>query len=166
MPDTPATSAPAAPRKKQSIVARLLLFFAGAGVNYLLISTPLKYLTHHHPTWPGMVNAGLSLGVSATFFFFWNYFVNFRTGSRKRDALVRYLIAAVALWALSSLALGALTRIDLHPYIELGIRQWKLNRDVIATQFCLGGFKFLLYHLWAFPPAKQGSREAEENAEV
>jgi hypothetical protein len=155
------TPSPAAPRKKQSVAARLLLFFAGAGVNYLLISTPLEYLRNHYPSLPDMVNAGLSLGVSATFFFFWNYFVNFRTGSRKRDALARYVVAAAGLWALSSLTLGLFNHIDLHPHIYLdlrhfiGVRPFNINRDVVATQFFLGGFKFLIYHYWAFPAHKE-----------
>ncbi len=137
---------------KQSMGLRFLLFLAGAVLNYLLISTPLDYLKHHHPAMPDFVKVCLSVLVSTTFFFFWNYFVNFRTGSPKRHALARYLVAAGSLLLLSALTLWALNGIDKYPfYYPFG---FKLNRDVVATQFCLGGFKFLIYHYWAFPAHK------------
>lgn len=151
MPDS------AVPSRKQSIGLRLLLFLAGAVLNYLLISTPLKFLKHHHPGWPDMVTTGLSVIVGMTFFFFWNYFVNFRTGSRKRDAFTRYVIAAAALGGLQWLVLWAFTHLDRNPYVYLdphhllGLASININRDVVAAQFCLGGFKFLIYHYWAFP---------------
>lgn len=144
------TTRAAAPRK-QSVSLRFALFLVGGVVNYLLISAPLAYLKHHHPAMPEFVKVGLSVTVSTTFFFFWNYFINFRTGSRKRDALVRYLIAAGSLWALQWLILWALNGIDEHPLLWA----FKINRDVVATQFCLGGFKFLIYHYWAFPAHKE-----------
>ena len=156
-----ATTGGAEPRRKQSVWMRLLWFAAGGVVNYLLISTPLKYLKLHHPSWPDMVNTGLSASVGTAFFFFWNYFVNFRTGSRKRDALTRYIIAVSALGALQWLSLWAFTHIDTHPYIHLdllhfiGVPLLNINRDVVAMQFCLGGFKFLIYHFWAFPAHKE-----------
>ena len=149
------------PPKKQSVTSRFLWFIAGAGVNYLLISTPFKYLRTHTDL-PIIAISACSLAISTIFFFFWNYFVNFRTDSRKRDAFARYLIAVGIMWALSTLTLTALKKIDLHYHLSIG--KFPLDLDIIATQFCLGGFKFLLYHMWAFPPAKQGSREAEENA--
>ena len=66
MTDSPTTTlAPAAPRKKQSVGMRLVWFFAGAGVSYLLISTPLEYLTKHHPGWPGALTSGLSVELKA-----------------------------------------------------------------------------------------------------
>ena len=141
--------------RKQSIAIRFLLFLAGAVLNYLLISTPLKYLKHHHSDWPDMLNTGLSVTVGTTFFFFWNYFVNFRTGSRKRDALTRYLIAAAALGGLQWLTLWAFTHIDRHPLVYLELLHFNINRDVAAAQFLLGGFKFLIYHYWAFPAHKE-----------
>ena len=145
-------------QKKQSIGTRFLWFLAGAGVNYLLISTPFKYL-RLHTTLPIIAISALSLAVSTIFFFFWNYFVNFRTDSRKRDALFRYLIAVACLWALSTLTLTALKKMDFH--LSFSIGRFPLDLDIIATQFCLGGFKFMIYHKWAFPAEKQ----AEENAE-
>ena len=75
-------------KPRQTLRQRLLWFFVGAGVNYLLIATPFKYLKQNTelPVW-GI--AACSMGVSTTFFFLWNYFVNFRTDSRKRDAFAR-----------------------------------------------------------------------------
>jgi len=148
------TAADSSP-KKQSIGVRFALFLLGAVVNYLLISTPLAYLKHHHPGMPEALKVALSVSVSAAFFFFWNYFVNFRTGSRKRDALARYLIAAGSLLALQYLVLWLLNGADKHPFVHLVIN---INRDVVATQLCLGGFKFLIYHYWAFPAHKEPSR--------
>ena len=142
---------------KQSIGVRFLLFLAGAVLNYLLISTPLKYLKHNHPGLPDMVTTGLSVIVGMSFFFLWNYFVNFRTGSRKRDALVRYIIAAATLGGLQWLVLWTFTHLDKNPYVYLGALHFiglsalHINRDVVAAQLCLGGFKFLVYHYWAFP---------------
>jgi len=112
---------PSSPR--QHIAMRFFLFMVGAGVNYLLISIPFKYLKTHHPDLPDFIKSGASIAVSSVFFFFWNYFVNFRTS---------YL--------------------DPKPYFLL--LRHSLNRDIIATQFCLGGFKFLIYHFWAFPAGK------------
>lgn len=144
---------PDATREKQSVWMRVLWFGVGAGVSYLLISTPLAYLTKHHPEWPDIMKSGLSVGVGSTFFFFWNYFVNFRTGSSKRDALARYVAAVALLWALQSLALWLFKSIDKQPFVHLlGLN---INRDVVATQFSLGGFKFLIYHFWAFPAHKE-----------
>ena len=98
----PATSS--APPKKQSTAVRFAWFLAGAGVNYLLIATPFKYL-RTHTALPIIAISACSLAVSACFFFFWNYFVNFRTDSRKRDALRRYIIAVIGMWILSTLTL-------------------------------------------------------------
>jgi len=144
---------PTAPPKKQSTAVRFAWFLAGAGVNYLLISTPFKYL-RTHTALPIIAISACSLAVSACFFFFWNYFVNFRTDSRKRDALIRYIIAVIGMWILSTLTLTALKHFNAHLHLDIG--KYPLDLDIIATQFCLGGFKFLIYHYWAFPA--QGSK--------
>ena len=79
---------PAAPpemSRHQQLRSRIFWFLAGATLNYLLISTPFKFLRSNTdlPLW---AISACSLGVSTSFFFLWNYFVNFRTNSRKRDA--------------------------------------------------------------------------------
>lgn len=134
--------------KKQSLGSRFFWFLCGAGVNYLLIATPFKYL-RTHTALPIVAVSACSLAISTTFFFFWNYFVNFRTDSRKRDAFARYLTAVICMWVLSTLTLTFLKSIDFHHHLSIG--KYPLDLDIIATQFCLGGFKFLLYHFWAFP---------------
>jgi hypothetical protein len=131
---------------------RLFWFMAGAGVNYLLIATPFHWLKNHTslPTW---VIAGCSMGVSAAFFFLWNYFINFRTHVRKRDALPRYLAAVICMWALSSTLLTLLKYKDWH--FSFAVGHFPLDLDVVATQFFLSGLKFLLYHKWVFPVPKK-----------
>src|SRR5262245_28795753 len=90
-----------AAKPRKTILRRVILFLVGGGVNYLLISTPFKYLTAN-TTLPVWGISACSIGVSTTFFFLWNYFVGFRTDSRKRDAFARYLVAVIVLWAMSS----------------------------------------------------------------
>ncbi len=142
-----ASSAPA----RQQLRSRLIWFLAGSGVNYLLISTPFKWLRANTdlPLW---AVAACSLGISTTFFFTWNYFVNFRTDSRKRDALARYLTAVALMWVLSSTTLTLLKHFDMRMAFSLG--RFPLDLDIVATQFFLSGLKFVLYHKWAFPVAK------------
>lgn len=132
--------------------SRIVWFIAGAAVNYLLIATPFKWLRTHTglPIW---AVAACSLAVSTTFFFAWNYFINFRTDSRKRDALARYLTAVACMWALSSITLTILKHYDAKMALNLG--RIPLDLDIIATQFFLSGLKFFLYHIWVFPLPKE-----------
>lgn len=135
-------------RKKQVLRSRLFWFFGGSVVNYLLISIPFKWLRAH----TGLSieqTAAAAMATSASFFFCWNYFVNFRTDSRKRDALWRYVTAVCLMWALSSTLLAFLKRYNANMHFELG--RFALDLDVIATQFFLAGIKFPIYHFWAFP---------------
>ena len=132
---------------------RFLWFLAGAGVNYLLIATPFKYLKAHTglPIW---AIAPCAMAVSASFFFAWNYFINFRTDSRKRDALRRYLTAVFCMWLLSSALLTGLKHFDAH--MTFSLAHFPLDLDIVATQFFLSGLKFMLYHKWVFPLPKEG----------
>jgi hypothetical protein len=93
------------------------------------------------------------VGISTTFFFLWNYFINFRGDSRKRDALLRYVIAVVAMWAISTTLLTLLKHFDFRLALSLG--KFPIDLDIVATQFFIGGFKFLVYHRWVFPLPKQ-----------
>ena len=133
---------------------RFFWFLAGSGLNYLLIATPFKWLKTNTDL-SNWTIAACSMAVSATFFFLWNYFINFRTHSRKRDALPRYLGAVVCMWALSSTLLAMLKRHDLHHSFSIG--RFPLDLDVVATQFFLSGLKFFLYHKWVFPVPKEDS---------
>jgi putative flippase GtrA len=141
-------------KQRQSTARRLMWFLAGSGVNYLLISTPFNYLRTHTGL-SILAVAACSLAISTTFFFFWNYFVNFRTTSRKRDAFRRYIMAVTLMWILSTLTLTALKHLNAHLSLQLG--SIPLDLDIIATQLFLGGFKFLLYHFWAFPRVKRSA---------
>lgn len=135
-------------RQKQALRSRLLWFLGGSGVNYLLISLPFKWLRAN----TGLTieqTAAAAMATSALFFFCWNYFVNFRTDSRKRDALWRYITAVCLMWALSSTLLAFLKRYNANMHFDLG--RFALDLDVIATQFFLAGIKFPIYHFWAFP---------------
>jgi putative flippase GtrA len=142
------------PRNRQALRTRFFWFVAGAGVNYLLISIPFKWLKTHTtlPTWG---TAACSLAVSSTFFFVWNYFINFRTDSRKRDALPRYIAAVAFMWMLSTGLLTLLKSHDFHFSVSLG--HFPIDLDIVATQFFLAGLKFFLYHKWVFPLPKEPS---------
>lgn len=137
--------------------SRVVWFLAGAVVNYLLIATPFKWLRTHTelPIW---AVSACSLAVSTTFFFAWNYFINFRTDSRKRDAFARYLTAVICMWALSSTTLTILKHFDARMALNLG--KIPLDLDIIATQLFLSWFKFILYHTWVFPLPKESRSEA------
>lgn len=145
-PPVPATAD--AEKRKQTLRSRIFWFFAGAVVNYLFIATPFKYLKTHTGLSVPVISA-CSIGLSTTFFFFWNYFVNFRSDSRRRDALARYVVAVLAMWATSSTVLTVLKSVNFHLALNLG--RIPIDLDIVATQFFIGGFKFLLYHRWVFP---------------
>ena len=145
-------------KPRQALRMRFFWFIAGSGVNYLLISTPFKWLKAHTEL-STLAISGCSMGVSSTFFFLWNYFINFRTHSRKRDALPRYLAAVGCMWALSS---GLLTLLKYHNWhFSLSVGHFPLDLDVVATQFFLSGLKFFLYHKWVFPVPKDDVAIAE-----
>jgi hypothetical protein len=145
-----ATPEPAPAR--QAVRTRFFWFLAGSGVNYLLISLPFKWLQNNTQLTKFEI-AACSMAVSATVFFVWNYFVNFRTDVRKRNVLPRYILAVCIMWVLSSLTLGALKEHNFHHAVSLG--KFPLDLDVIATQFFLAGLKFFLYHKWVFPLPKE-----------
>jgi putative flippase GtrA len=140
------------PKRRQKVRARFFWFLAGAGVNYLLILTPFKWLKAHTGL-PLLAITACSIGVSASFFFLWNYFINFRGDSRKRDALPRYLCAVLLMFALSTSLLFLLKLHDSHMAFSIG--KFALDLDIVATQFFLSGLKFFLYHKWVFPLPKE-----------
>lgn len=146
-------NAPPAPTQSQRVLrTRFIWFLAGSGVNYLLISLPFKWL-QAHTDFTKFEIAACSMAVSTSIFFVWNYFVNFRTDVRKRDALPRYMLAVGIMWLLSSTTLTLLKSHDFHHALSLG--RFPLDLDIIATQFFLSGLKFFLYHKWVFPLPKE-----------
>jgi hypothetical protein len=143
---------PAPPPNRQALQTRFFWFLAGSGVNYLLISTPFKWL-HAYTALPVWVVSGCSVAVGTSFFFVWNYFVNFRTDVRKRDALPRYIVAVVIMWLVQSGILTALKHYNFQLAFSIG--RFPLDLDIIATQFLPSGLKFYLYHKWVFPLPKE-----------
>jgi hypothetical protein len=153
---------PAKPRK--AIYRRIFWFLVGAGVNYILIAMPYKYLTANNPTMSDWLKAAFSLGVSTCVFFPWNYFVNFRTDVRKRHAFPRFLTVVLINYTISVTLLRAFKGVEAG--LSLRIGNHDLDLDVITMQLCLGWLKFLFYHKWAFPVAKEtnGSPDAPDKA--
>lgn len=137
---------------RQALRMRFFWFLAGAGLNYLLISTPFKWL-QANTALPIPALAACSVGVATTFFFFWNYFINFRTDRRKRDALPRYVSAVACMWLLSTTLLSILKHYNAQMAFNVG--RFPLDLDIVATQFFLAGLKFFLYHKWVFPVPKE-----------
>lgn len=148
----PAQAAAAPAGRRQALRSRVFWFMAGAAVNYLFIATPFKYLRAHTEL-PLTAVSACSVGISSAFFFAWNYFINFRTDSRRRDALARYVVAVVGLWLLSSSLLATLKHFDFHFAFSLG-HGFPIDLDIVATQFFIAGFKFFVYHRWVFPLGK------------
>ena len=136
---------------RQALRSRIFWFIAGASLNYALIKAPFTYLQHHtaFPVWAISI---CSLAVSSSFFFLWNYFINFRTDSRRRDALARYIVAVIAMLLLSSVTLTLLKTFNFHMALTLG--KFPIDLDIVATQFFLSGLKFFVYHRWVFPIRK------------
>lgn len=141
-------------KRQQALRSRIFWFLAGAVVNYLFIATPFKYLKTHTGLSVSVISA-CSVGLSSTFFFGWNYFINFRTDSRRRDALARYVAAVVVMWMLSSATLSFLKHFDFRFAFSVAHR-FPIDLDIVATQFFIAGFKFFVYHRWVFPLSKTG----------
>jgi hypothetical protein len=139
--------------KKQSTWSRMFWFGVGAGGKYFLILIPFNYLKAH-TSLSTIVISGASLAVSTTFFFFWNYFLNFRTDSGTGEALARYLAAASFMWLISTLTLSFFKALNLCSGFKIGT--YPVDIDIISLQVCLSGVKFLLYHKWVFPAEKAG----------
>lgn len=139
---------------RQALRMRFFWFVAGSGVNYLLISTPFNWLKVH-TSLPEFAISACSVAVGTVFFFIWNYFINFRTDIRKRDALPRYILAVGCMWLVSSGILTLLKHYHFQAALKLG--GFPIDLDIVATQFLPSGLKFLLYHKWVFPVPKDPS---------
>lgn len=155
-----AHSTPVVSKRKQQLRSRIFWFLAGAAVNYTLIVVPFKWL-QHHTALPIFAISAASVGVGVSFFFAWNYFVNFRTDSRKRDALARYITAVGIMWVLSATILTIFKHFDAHMSFTL-LGRLPIDLDIVATQFFLAGIKFCLYHKWVFPLPKEESTATPE----
>jgi putative flippase GtrA len=144
----PAAPDLAAADRRRHLRSRVFWFLAGGGISYLLIAMPFAFLEARTalPVW---ALSACSIGVSTSFFFLWNFFVNFRTDARTRDALPRYLAAVGLVWLLSSTTLTVLKHVDAELGVHLGTLP--LDLDILGTQVILSGLKFVLYHKWVFP---------------
>ncbi|HEY3898227.1 MAG TPA: GtrA family protein [Chthoniobacter sp.] len=147
------------PQSRQALRTRFFWFVAGAGVNYLLISTPFKWLKAHTAL-PEFAIPACSVAVGATFFFVWNYFINFRTALRKRDALPRYIVAVCCMWLVQTGILYALKHFHFQAALHLG--RFPIDLDIVATQFLPSGLKFFLYHKWVFPVPKESAAHSQQ----
>ena len=135
-------------KSPQQLRWRALWFAVGAILNYLLIATPFRWLTLH-TTLPVWAISACSVGVATAFFFVWNFFVNFKTASRVRTVLPRYVATVTAMWLVSTAVLTALKQFDAG--LSLAVGPLSLDADVVGTQVALAGVKFVLYHKWVFP---------------
>jgi hypothetical protein len=149
-------------KRRKAVLTRVFWFLIGGVVNYILIATPFNYLTRH-TTLPDGVKVACSLAVSAAFFFPWNYFVNFRTGARKRDAFPRFLATYLTFFAISTVLLTSFKKIK--GGFTVMIWGHNLDLDIITMQLCMGWVKFLVYHKWAFPAPKAPATSANPNAQ-
>ena len=139
----------------------------GAAFALLLVSRRLRreLPAHRHavqvaatrtPSCRSGPSSACSIGVSASFFFLWNYFINFRTDRRKRDAC-RATSRAVALHV------GALLR-HAHSRSSTSTRtspsasaaSRSISTSSPRSSF-LAGLKFFLYHKWVFPLPAAGA---------
>lgn len=154
---------PISKTRRQQLRSRVFWFLAGATVNYLLISTPFNYLRAHTKL-PTLAVSACSIGVGTLFFFLWNYFINFRTDARKRDALARYVLAVICMWLLSTATLTVLKSFNAR--LSFSIGRFPLDLDIVATQFFLSGLKFFLYHVWVFPLPKGGRTSTAEEIDA
>ena len=152
------------PKQKQQLRSRIFWFLAGAAVNYTLIAVPFGWLQRNTDL-PIPAISAISVGVGVSFFFAWNYFVNFKTDSRKRDALVRYISAVALMWVLSATTLSTLKHFDAKMAFTL-FGLLKIDLDIVATQFFLAGIKFFLYHKWVFPLPKEEVVETRESLQA
>jgi putative flippase GtrA len=139
-------------KSRQSLRQRVLLFvFAGPVLNYLLIAGSYNVFSRYQL--PLAAVSACSVGVSSIVFFFWNYFLNFRTDSRKRHAFGRYVVAVIVLWAVTSAILYGFKTFNAN--MKFSVWRFSLDLDVVATQACFGWIKFLVYRHWVFPAQKE-----------
>lgn len=131
-------------KAKQSVVERMIWFVVGgagsAGMNTLLTQT-----FDHTLHWRTGPSLAVSFGIMTVFFFFWNYFINFRTSAVWKDCLWRYLLAVAICYGLNVL-------ISFSAIKKFGAEK-SFSRFLIITAVLsvTGGVKFLLYHFWVFP---------------
>ena len=78
-----------------------------------------------------------SLATSTTLLFIWNYFVNFRSSLRKREALPRYLAAVGFMYVLQSITLTLLKHHNAH--LSLSLFGHPLDLDILGSQALLAG---------------------------
>ncbi len=121
---------------------RIFWFLVGGCVSFVLNAGSYK-LFYFHLGWHHSVAYLCSLGLTMLFFFFWNYFLNFRTDTCWRGAAWKYVVSQVVMFSLNYAIVGLAYR--------WGVGKWWLN--ILVTPFFLTPLKFTLYHKWVFPKA-------------
>jgi putative flippase GtrA len=139
-PDSPVVTPPV----RQPLQWRLFLFVVGGLLSTGLNAGPF-WLMREVLHWPQAMAYALSLTLVTIVFAIWNYFINFRTDRSLRECTARYL-ACVGLCS-------ALNYLIVISGLKAWADGWLL---IIATvQIGMGGVKFLLYHFWVYPRARQ-----------
>jgi putative flippase GtrA len=128
------------PRKIPKVLLRRIFWFlCGGVVGFGLNAGPFALLHRHLPD-----NAAYaaSLAVATVVFFFWNYFVNFRTPAAWHACAWRYL-AAVGVMYLLNFLLTTRVGFAMFPKQKYGV--------IAVVPALLSSVKFVLYNFWAFP---------------
>jgi putative flippase GtrA len=139
------------PKPKQPLVARLR-FFALGGVGSAFTNFSILYAATHFLHWKYNAGYALSAGSTAVVFFFWSYFINFRTSLVWKNCIGRYIICFL-LALLMNYLIGV-----------TGLKHYGSSRPlqllvIFIVQSFTGGIKFLLYHFWVFPYAEGPARK-------
>ena len=143
-------------KKQQPVIERIIWFVVG-GVGSAGMNTLMTQFFDHTLGWRTGPSLSVSFAIMTSFFFFWNYFINFRISAVWRDCLWRYLLSVAVCYGLNVL-------ISFSAIKKFGAEKSLQRFFIIAAVLSItGGVKFLLYHFWVFPhtPKSSQSREAE-----
>jgi hypothetical protein len=134
------------PIVKQTLFSRVLWFGVGGGLSTALNVIPFELL-RKTLSWPDAACYAVTLTLVTAVFAVWNFYLNFRTNHSLRSCTARYLACIALCQAIN------------YCIVISGLKAWGndwLTRCLIigVVQVGMGGLKFLLYHLWVYPPAK------------
>jgi len=146
-------------KKRQPLIERIIWFVVG-GVGSAGMNTLLTQTFDHTLHWRTGPSLAVSFAIMTAFFFFWNYFINFRTSAIWKDCLWRYLLSVAICYGLNVL-------ISFSAIKKFGAEK-SLSRFLIITAVLsvTGGVKFLLYHFWVFPHGANAQSEPRASEAV
>ncbi len=131
-----------------------MVWFVVGGIGSAGANTLFTQFFDHTLHWRTGPSLAVSFGIMTTFFFFWNYFINFRTSVVWKDCLWRYLGSVAVCYGLNLL-------ISFSAIKKLGVEGSLARLAIITVVLSItGGVKFLLYHFWVFPHAANESAGA------